>query len=262
MSRPFVLVTNDDGYQAPGLRPLWQALESEYETFVVAPARPRSWIGKALSNPGELTVAREAMDGKTICVVNDGTPADCVNLGLYHLCPRPPALVVAGINIGANFTSSLILASGTVGAALEAAVNGVPALAVSLDLDEATEHAVHNGAPDAFTALFQPAAALTRTFLRQWFETPHPPNARLVNLILPQAPREPPQFVECAPLPYAYGSVFVQRGGAYYNRRRGFVESAAPPDDGSDVWAVRHGFAAYTCYTGALERTHAHTGSV
>lgn len=257
--KPLILVSNDDGYLAPGLRTLWQALDAEYETFVVAPARPRSWIGKALSNPGGLTVSEAIVEGKSVHVVNDGTPADCVNVGLYHLIPQPPAFVITGINIGANFTASLIMASGTLGAALEGALQGIPSFSVSLDLDDATEHAVHTGAPEHFLDLFRPAAECTAQFLREWFARPHPPRALVTNLVLPQQPRDPFAFMECAPMPYVYGSIFEWRGDGYYNRRRGFVGEPPAPPEGTDVWAVRQGLGAYTCFTGTLETTHAHS---
>ncbi len=138
LDAPLLLLTNDDGYASPGLVALWRELDTAYETCVVAPAKGKRWIGKALSNPGALTVAEQDVKGKRVQVVTDGTPADCTNLGLYHLCPRKPTLVVAGINIGANFTASLALASGTVGAALEAAVNDLLGIAVSLNLDVQT----------------------------------------------------------------------------------------------------------------------------
>ena len=86
--RMLILLTNDDGYQAAGLRALHRELNSEYEAMVVAPLRQRSWIGKALTNSVPLTVATERVDGAAYHVVTDGTPADCTNLGLYHLSPR------------------------------------------------------------------------------------------------------------------------------------------------------------------------------
>lgn len=252
--KPLALLTNDDGYASPGLRALWQALSDEYECIIVAPARGKSWIGKALSNPGALTVETKRVADANVFVVHDGTPADCVNVGLYHLCPRTPDIVIAGVNLGANYTASLTLASGTVGAALEAAVNGVLGVAVSLELDAASEKALHEAWHDGHVELFQPAARAAQLFLREWTARASSPRVKLVNLIVPQQLREPPRFFECAPMPYAYGSVFVKRGDAYYNRGRGFLaHDAAPPPD-SDVWAVAQGLVAFTCYAPNLER--------
>lgn len=252
--KPLALVTNDDGYDSPGLRALWHELADAYEIKVVAPARGKSWIGKALSNPGALTVETKRVDDADIYVVHDGTPADCTNLAMYHLCPHKPDLVIAGINPGANYTASLALASGTVGAALEAAVNGVFAIAVSLELDAETEALLHAGWDDSHIALFQPAARAVKLFLREWTARAAPPHAKLVNLIVPHRLAEPPRFVECAPLPYEYGSVFVKRGNAFYNRGRGFIDTTAVPPPLSDVWTVAQGAVAFTCYSGNLER--------
>ncbi len=250
--KPLALLTNDDGYASPGLRALRQALSDDYECVLVAPARGKSWIGKALSNPGALTVETKRVDGAQVFVVHDGTPADCANLGLYHLCPRKPEIVVAGINIGANFTTSLTLASGTVGAALETALHGVLSVAVSLELDATMETTLHAAWHDGQVELFQPAARAARLFLREWAAQRASPRVKLVNLIVPQHLQEPPRFSECAPMPYEYGSVFVKRGDAYYNRGRGFLAHDAPPR--SDVWTVATGVVAFTCYAPNLER--------
>ena len=254
--KPLALLTNDDGYASPGLRALWRALDADFETMVVAPARGKSWIGKALSNPGALTLETKHIDEQEIWLVHDGTPADCVNLGMYHICARKPDVVVSGINIGANFTASLALASGTVGAALEAAVNDVLGIAVSLDLDDATHHALQGEWNESHVEIFMPAARAAKLFLREWFARPPQPRIKLINLIMPQ-PRnfiEPPRFVECAPLPYAYGSVFEKRDNVFYNRTVGFIAAQADVRAGSDVWNVRQGSIAFTCYSGKLEQ--------
>lgn len=248
------LLTNDDGYWAGGLAALRRALDGEYETMVVASSRQRSWIGKALTNPGPLTVDEREVDGKQIFIVNDGTPADCVNLGMYHLATRKPDVVISGINHGANFTNSLALASGTVGGALEAALNGVLGMAVSLALDVETENALREETVAEQERLFEPAAEAVKLFLREWFERPANPQVKLINLIVPQTISEPRQFVECVPLAYEYGSVFVKRGDAFYNRGRGFIDADAANVEASDVAVVGQGRIAYTLYTGNLER--------
>lgn len=212
------LLTNDDGYWAGGLVALRRALEQEYETMVVASSRQRSWIGKALTNPGPLTVDERMVDGKQVFVVNEGTPADCVNLGIYHLAARKPDVVISGINHGANFTNSLALASGTVGGALEAALNKVLGVAVSLALDVETANALREESFAEQEQLFRPAAEAVNLFLREWFERPVNPQVKLINLIVPQKISEPMRFVECVPLAYEYGSVFEKRGDAFYNR--------------------------------------------
>lgn len=252
--KPLALLTNDDGYTSPGLRALRRELADDFELVTVAPARGKSWIGKALSNPGGLTIETQRVDDAEIFVVQDGAPADCANLGMYHLCPRKPDLVIAGINLGANYTTSLTLASGTVGAALEAAVNNVMGIAASLELDAEMERRLHETWDDSQVALFQPAARAVKLFLREWRTHVKSPRAKLINLIVPQHLPEPPRFMECAPLPYAYGSVFVKRGDAYYNRGRGFIQANDAVPRASDVGTVAQGIVAFTCYAGNLER--------
>jgi 5'/3'-nucleotidase SurE len=252
--KPLALLTNDDGYASPGLRALRRELAADYETIVVAPAHAKSWIGKALSNPGPLRLETQRVDDQLTYVVHDGTPADCANLSIYHVCPRKPDVVVAGINIGANFTTSLALASGTVGGALEAAVNGVLGVAVSLDLDAATEQRLHAAWNETDAELFAPAARATKHFLRDWFARAAPPRVKLINLIVPQHFAEPPRFLECVPLVYEYGAVFEKRGELFWNRRRGFIENSATVTPASDVWHVKQGHIAYTGYAPNLER--------
>ncbi len=252
--KKLLLLTNDDGYTSPGLRALWEALDGDYETLVVAPKRQRSWIGKAITNPGPLTLETETVDGKAVYIINDGLPADCTNIGLYHLCLRKPDMVISGINIGPNFTSSLALASGTVGAALEAAENGVLGMAVSFDLDMALYQQMEAGYQQEQITYFREAAAIVRQVVRLLTEQPPAPDVKLINLVIPQQVAQPLRIVPCAPLPYEYGSVFIRRDGQFYNRSVGFLEDQATIMPDSDVWVVRQGWVALTAYTGKLER--------
>lgn len=250
-----LLLTNDDGYTSPGLRALWEALDDEYETVVIAPKRQRSWIGKAISNPGPLTLETATIGGKAVHIINDGLPADCTNIGLYHLCPRRPTMVISGINIGPNFTSSLALSSGTVGAALEAAVNGVMGIAVSFNLDMELYRQMEAQHHQEQIEYFREAAAIVCTVVRILTERPYPPDVGLINLVIPQQIAHPLKIVPCEPLPYEYGSVFIHRNGQFYNRSVGFLEGQATITPMSDVWVVRQGWVALTAYTGKLETT-------
>lgn len=130
-----ILVTNDDGIHSPGLRVLAEALCQLGRVVVVAPDRERSAISHALTLHSPLRAVEHAADRWAV----DGTPADCVNLGIHGLLPGPPDLVVSGINQGGNLGDDLTY-SGTVAAAMEATLMGVPALAVSLASDRFAEH--------------------------------------------------------------------------------------------------------------------------
>lgn len=123
-----ILVTNDDGVYSPGLRALADAMTTLGEAVIVAPDRNRSAVGHALTLERPLR-AQEIEPG--IFAV-DGTPTDCVNLGIHGLIMQRPDLVVSGINSGSNMGDDITY-SGTVSAALEASLMGIPAIAVSLD---------------------------------------------------------------------------------------------------------------------------------
>jgi 5'/3'-nucleotidase len=126
--RPLILVTNDDGVAAPGIAAAREALRGLGDVVVAAPDRERSAASHSISLDRPLRVD-ELEPG--VCSI-DGTPVDCVYLALHHLVPRRPSLVVSGINNGYNLGSDVFY-SGTVAAAVEGALRGVPAMAVSLE---------------------------------------------------------------------------------------------------------------------------------
>jgi 5'-nucleotidase len=121
-----ILVTNDDGIHAQGIAALAQALEPLGDVYVVAPDREQSAVGHALTLHRPLRVDRL---GERRFAVN-GTPSDCVNLGVLGLLPERPVLVASGINHGSNLGDDVTY-SGTVSAAMEGTLLGVPAMAVS-----------------------------------------------------------------------------------------------------------------------------------
>ncbi len=128
----YILVTNDDGIQSPGLLALRQALDAIAETVVVAPERNWSAASAARTLYDPLRIDPVAMTDGCAAFVCTGTPGDCVALALLGFLPRQPDLVVSGINIGPNLGNDVSY-SGTVAAAREGTMMGVPAIAVSLD---------------------------------------------------------------------------------------------------------------------------------
>lgn len=127
-----ILISNDDGVTAPGIRALATALAKEHEVHVVAPDRERSATGHALTLHRPLKAEPyEGIPGVASAWAVSGTPSDCVKLALGALMKAPPDLVCSGINRGPNLGTD-VLYSGTVSAALEAVINGVPAIAYSL----------------------------------------------------------------------------------------------------------------------------------
>ncbi len=130
-----ILFTNDDGYKAIGFYPLLRELSKKFNVVAVAPDTKKSWFGKSISKYTDPEVKKVNLEEFEVYAVS-GTPADCVQIGLYDLCPDRPRLVVSGINIGLNAGHGRLLSSGTAGAGIEAAIDGVKALASSLHLTQ------------------------------------------------------------------------------------------------------------------------------
>lgn len=140
-----ILLTNDDGVYAPGLAALHAALHCDHELFVVAPETEQSAVGHAITLADPIRVRRlgprTGFDGWGV----SGTPADCVKLAVNQLLAQKPDLVIGGINRGANVGVNLLY-SGTVSSATEAAILGIPGIAVSLN--------THGEADYSFAAKF------------------------------------------------------------------------------------------------------------
>ncbi len=127
-----VLLTNDDGVASPGLHALARAMSRVAETFVVAPEEERSAASHAITLHKPLRITRTQLgDTGLPAWATNGTPADCVVLGLLDLLSSPPDVVVSGINVGANLGMDLIY-SGTVSGAVEAALFGIASVAISV----------------------------------------------------------------------------------------------------------------------------------
>ncbi|MDX9745276.1 MAG: 5'/3'-nucleotidase SurE [Syntrophales bacterium] len=127
------LLTNDDGIYAKGLITLHHELSKDADCLVVAPEVEQSAVGHAITLFRPIMVRRARKNGSEIGYAVKGTPADCVKLGIRELSDRPIDLVVSGINVGANVGVNVIY-SGTVSAATEGIIMGVPAMAISLDV--------------------------------------------------------------------------------------------------------------------------------
>ena len=130
--KPLILVTNDDGITAPGIRKLIQVMKQLGDVVVVAPDSPQSGKGHAITLDTTLYVRKfktnDASDREYEC---SGTPADCVKLGIKEVLKQKPDLCVSGINHGSNASINVIY-SGTMSAAIEAGIEGVPSIGFSL----------------------------------------------------------------------------------------------------------------------------------
>ncbi len=130
--KPLILVTNDDGITAHGIRTLVEVMKQLGTVIVVAPNSPQSGMGHAITIANPLRLYPSDIFADVISYECSGTPADCVKLAKHHvLKDRAPDLVVSGINHGFN-TSISVLYSGTMSAAIEAAIEGIPAIGFSL----------------------------------------------------------------------------------------------------------------------------------
>jgi len=135
-----ILLTNDDGYDAPGLRALIEALRPASDVIVAAPAVEQSGKGHSLILRDPIFVTEKKQTNGAMWYAIDASPASCVRLAVENLLPRRPALAISGINRGENLGAT-VYHSGTLGAAREAAIVGLPAIAVSIGGDESKDYA-------------------------------------------------------------------------------------------------------------------------
>jgi 5'-nucleotidase len=218
-----ILLSNDDGYQAQGIRVLAGALQDLGEVTLVAPDRDRSGASNSLTldNPIRATVMEDGVYRV------DGTPTDCVHLGITGLLDQEPDMVVAGINAGANLGDD-VLYSGTVAAAVEGRFLGFPAIAVSL-VGENLSH-------------FETAARVTRQLMLQLQQDPLPADT-ILNVNVPNLPWEAIQGWEATRLGHRHRSEPVIRmqdprgRPVYWVGPPGSEQDAGP---GTDFHAVRH----------------------
>ncbi len=227
--RPLLLLSNDDGIGAPGLQALREALARFAEVMVVAPEHDQSATGHALTLRRPLRL-RELGDGQHAL---DGTPADCVYLALHleGLLPRTPDLVIAGLNHGPNLGSDVFY-SGTVAAAREGALRGVPAVAFSLV-----------GQPDGLAEAAERAARIVRALLAV------EPSARprLLNVNFPPGRPEGARATRLGRRHYADGvTVRTDPRGRAYFWIGGPGEAHHPPMDDADTTAIDQGWISIT----------------
>lgn len=177
-----ILLTNDDGIDSPGLWAAAAALAPLGQVMVVAPLSQCTSAGRSMppTYTGRIETRQIALNGHTsTAYAVEATPALAVQHALLEIVPRLPDLVVAGINYGENIGSGVTI-SGTVGAALEAASWGIPALAVSLETHP-QYHYSHSGEVD-----FSAAAHFTQLFARQMLENKLPPDVDVLKIEVPE----------------------------------------------------------------------------
>lgn len=228
-----ILLTNDDGIYAPGLKALEHQLQKLGDVAVVAPLTEQSGVGHAITYLTPL-MAREVFDGpRRRGWAVEGSPADCVKLAISELVRPRPQLVVSGVNSGQNAGIN-VLYSGTVAAAIEGAFFRVTSIAVSLEYDEQARY-------DIAAEL---AVRIIAQILAQKDDEP-----QLYNLNIPLAALERPAEVRVVPMSVdPWGENFERRndprGRPYY---WAVGRQPAPPDDsGTDLAALRAGHITLT----------------
>ncbi len=131
MTRPFILITNDDGIQALGIKHLWHAIRDFADVAIVAPYSEKSGSSISFTWTKPLDISEYAWEDATPAwTVNDGTPADCVKMAMSVLLTRRPHLIVSGVNRGSN-AGRTVLYSGTIGGVIEGVMRNIPGIAFS-----------------------------------------------------------------------------------------------------------------------------------
>jgi 5'-nucleotidase len=228
-----ILLTNDDGIYAPGLAAMEHELLSLGDVCVVAPATEQSGVGHSITFLSPL-ICKEVYEGtRRRGWAVEGSPADCVKLGIFEHCPRRPDVIVSGINGGLNAGIN-VLYSGTVAAAIEGAFFGITSVAVSLEFDE--------------HAQYDKAARMARQIIEQILASKSD-EPQLYNLNIPTSAIDKPQGLRVVPMG-------VERSGEHYIKRTDpkgrpyyWAASDPPPQPGeheTDLTALARGFVTLT----------------
>ncbi len=231
-----ILITNDDGIDAPGLLALTQALAPVSRVEIIAPDRNWSSAGHTITMHKPLRIHRTALRDGSPAYTCSGTPSDCAAIALLGFLQERPALIVSGINPTANVGHDITY-SGTVAAAMEGAISGVPALAISLDLGEGTEV--------DFTPAAEFAAELAHKVLREGL-----PADTFLNVNIPAVSRAEIRGVRITRCgKRIYRDQLIERvdprGGKYY-----WIGGEAPTGEadleGTDIWALANHLISIT----------------
>jgi 5'-nucleotidase len=229
-----ILLTNDDGIDAPGLAVLAEALRPHAELMIVAPATEQSAVGHAITIHDPLKVRERYHGSELFGYAVHGTPADCVKLALCSLMPQHPDLIMSGINNGANLSTDIIY-SGTVSAATEGTLLGIPSLAVSINsFDRRAQFATAARAALQLLGVVPHLQLPTGTLLN--VNVPDLPWAQLKGWKLTVQGRT--KYVE------NYERRVDPRGNAYFWIAGTIVETDENPD--ADYRAVKNGFISLT----------------
>lgn len=236
-----LLLTNDDGYKAAGIRALHKEFHKQYDLFAVAPAHEQSWVSKSISRHTALTARKvryQEFDG--FCV--DGTPADCAQIGIFRLSDGLPEIVVSGINVGSNLGYEEILSSGTVGAALEASLQKIPAFASSINYQSKVDGPMDFSSSEAIEH-FKVAAEITRKIIDRVMSAGFPQNTHVISINMPWNVTPDAPWVVTRPHDSAHEELFESIGDNQFKHRGGVGLREVAADD-SDLMAIKDGYVS------------------
>jgi len=230
-----ILITNDDGVNSSGIIAAKKAVENLGTIDIVAPATQQSGIGHALTLFEPIRVTSTNLVDGTEAYSVSGTPTDAVLVGIFEIAVNKPDLIISGINVGENLGMSELTTSGTIGAAMEAAAHGIPAIAVSLQVTRG-DIKFHDGHVDVD---FTHAQKITERVAKIISEKGLPEGVDFVNLNIPSSPES--DSIKLTSLGKRMYRVHIQkrldpRGRPYYWIDGDPVEN---DDPGTDVHVLR-----------------------
>ncbi|MEW4526477.1 5'/3'-nucleotidase SurE [Maioricimonas sp. JC845] len=229
-----ILLVNDDGIHAPGLRALREPLTKLGNVQVVAPLVEQSGVGHGITYLHPIMVKEIREQGEHFGWAVDGSPADCVKMGVLEFCEHEPDLIVSGINSGANVGIN-VLYSGTVAAAIEGAFFGITSIAVSLS----------QRTPPDYAATAERAVVLIRQLLERC-----PEKGLLWNVNFPDTSDEGPHGVRTVPMGVHRHSDTIEK--RHDPRGRPYYWSGVDPirnhalEPGTDIRELRDGYVTIT----------------
>jgi len=227
-----ILLTNDDGINAPGLTAAYEGLAGLDDVMVVAPDMEQSGVAHSITIHTPLRIRKVLRDSHEFYAVN-GSPADCIKLAVFELIERLPDAVVSGVNYGANVGVDTLY-SGTVAGALEGAMLGVPSFAFSLDYREQLD--------------FSSASGVVRDIYNHFIGRPLPAGS-LLNVNIPALPAAELRGVMITRMSGAsyvesYEKRVDPRGNAYFWITGSLEDAERQP--GTDINALANGFVTVT----------------
>lgn len=232
-NKPLILVTNDDGIHAEGIRVLIELMNQMGEVWVVAPENSQSGMGHAITINATLHVDRRIVNnGPQIEYSCSGTPVDCVKIAINELLPKKPDLCVSGINHGQNASTNIIY-SGTMSAAVEAGIQGIPSAGFSL-------------CDSSWNADFQGSQSAVNSISKLLLQNKLPPGV-VLNVNIPKSqPKDIKGIKICRGADASWHENFDKRknpqGREYYWLTGDFINQDRGKD--TDLWALENNYVS------------------